>query len=184
MCYLLAVTFFWILWTTKSGITEKKNSFSLENPSRHTFTDRGLTGEYSSTHWSHYAHEEDCNGHESCHLVLAQGGQGQQSCRQVEDQGRNSCPQENSIPHLWTDTNHIHMLSPCPSYKLITLKVHIKYTSWIFVIWGLSAAFVSLTHCTKNTTALLLRNVNLFHWPFKHGYKTSLSQWINEGVMN
>lgn len=63
-----------------------------------------LTGEDSSTQWSHNAHEKDGNGHESGHLVLSQCGEGEQSCRHVEDQRRDRCPEKHSIPHLCTDT--------------------------------------------------------------------------------
>lgn len=90
-------------------------------PSRqtHTHIDRGLTGEDSSTHRPHDAHEEDGYGHESGHLVLSQRGKGQQGSRQVEDQRGDGRPQKHSIPHLCRNTPSYTHQSVDPTVQII-----------------------------------------------------------------
>lgn len=81
----------------------------------------GCTGEDPSTHWSQNAHEQDGDGHEAGHLVLSQHGEGQQSCRQVEDQGGDRRPHEHTVPHLWEVSERSVVSSQCaisPRYQI------------------------------------------------------------------
>lgn len=63
-----------------------------------------LTGEDAPSERPQDAHEHDGDGHEACHLVLAQGEEGQQGRRQVEHQRGDGGPQEHAVPHLCQST--------------------------------------------------------------------------------
>lgn len=59
-----------------------------------------LTGEDSTTKWSHNAHEENADGHEAGDPVLAQGSKREKSSGDVEEQGGDHGPEEHAVPHL------------------------------------------------------------------------------------
>ena len=107
---------------------------------------RRLTGEDPPTNWSQDAHEEDGDGHESGHLVLAQRGEGEQSCGQVEDQRGDRCPQKHSIPHLWTNTQSFSHTWLRASHSTHHTEFH----------WTLGAIFFVLNYtCQPYFTALM-----------------------------